>query len=347
MELLFSNHSPLKTDCKSYTKTFEKLLGESNDVSIATGFFSTESIVDLKRIAEENPNLKLSVCIGMHYFSGVSPIQLQALKEFHDFIQNSGQGSVFMVTTFPYHGKLVSFASGDKYIGTLLGSSNLSNILEGSRQYEVDMLISEKAPQEKIKSFIDELISKSSSVLNELDIQPTEPENDLMVDQIGVDKIESSDVNKLFESGVEYEFDIPLKGDVSKKSGLNTYLGKGRKSVKGTVIPRSWYEVELIVPKTITESEGYPKTDENDGEFSVVTDDGWSFGCKVSGAYNKNLRSENDLKTLGKWLKGRMVNSGSLKPGDMVTDSTLQSYGRQTLTMKKYKNGVWYMDFSV
>jgi len=133
----------------------------------------------------------------------------------------------------------------------------------------------------------------------------------------------------------------------SKRSGLNVYLGKGRKSVKGVVIPRSWYEVELIVPKNITAVKGYPRANENDGEFSVTTDDGWQFTCKVSGDFNKNLRSENDLKTLGKWLKGKMVNAGVLKPGEMVTDKTLQNYGRQSLTLQKYKNGTWYLDFSV
>lgn len=70
------------------------------------------------------------------------------------------------------------------------------------------------------------------------------------------------------------------------------------------------------------------------------------FKCKVSGDYSKNFRSENDLKILGKWLKGRLENAGALAVGEKVTQETLRRYGRNTFTLTKTKiPNLWYLDF--
>lgn len=141
----------------------------------------------------------------------------------------------------------------------------------------------------------------------------------------------------------------PIKPyEVSPQSNLNAFFGKGREAKNGLVKPRHWYEVELIVPKNITEQNGYPKAKTDDAIFDVITDDGWSFKCKVSGDYSKNFRSEGDLKILGKWLKGRLENAGVLKVGDPVTKETLELYGRDTFTLTKtIRPGIWYLDFGV
>ena len=82
--------------------------------------------------------------------------------------------------------------------------------------------------------------------------------------------------------------------------------------------------------------------------FDVITDDGWSFTCKVSGDYSKNFRSEKDLKILGKWLKGRLENFGVLKAGEPVTSETLEKYGRNTFTLTKTtEENIWFLDFGV
>ena len=72
----------------------------------------------------------------------------------------------------------------------------------------------------------------------------------------------------------------------SPQSNLNAFFGKGREAKNGLVKPRHWYEVELIVPKNITEQNGYPKAKTDDAIFDVITDDGWSFKCnKNCGTY--------------------------------------------------------------
>ena len=147
----------------------------------------------------------------------------------------------------------------------------------------------------------------------------------------------------------DVSFDIPIKGyEVSPHSNLNVFFGKGREGKNGLVKPRHWYEVELIVPKEITTRPGYPQSKTDEAVFRVITDDGWTFSCKVSGDYSKNFRSENDLKILGKWLKGRLENAGVLKVGEPVTKATLEKYGRDTFTLTKTRTkNTWFLDFGV
>ena len=85
------------------------------------------------------------------------------------------------------------------------------------------------------------------------------------------------------------------------------------------------------------------------GDFTVVTDDGWSFECRRQGDYGKNIRSKPTLLILGKWVKGRLEASGALRTGDLVTDETLDSYGRGDIrfTQIEDESSHWYLDFSV
>ena len=144
-------------------------------------------------------------------------------------------------------------------------------------------------------------------------------------------------------------FEIPIKAtEKHGKSNLNVFFGKGRMDKRGLVKPRHWYEAELIVPKEVTSKPGYPQSQTPESVFDVITDDGWKFKCKVSGDYSKNFRSENDLKILGKWLKGRLENAGALKVGEPVTEETLRKYGRYTFTLTKTTiPDLWYLDFEV
>ena len=121
------------------------------------------------------------------------------------------------------------------------------------------------------------------------------------------------------------------------------YFGKGRKNfANGSVLPRDWYEIEIIVPSTTTSKKGYPYNE----RFWVITDDGYKFECKTSGDYAKNFRSASDLKILGRWIKGRMENRQVLKTGEKVTDYTLKKYNKDFISLTKTKiPNTWYLDF--
>lgn len=147
-------------------------------------------------------------------------------------------------------------------------------------------------------------------------------------------------------------FDIPLKVTTRhQKSNLNVYYGKGRTNRStGFTKPRHWYEAELIVPKRITDRDFYPKANNPKAGkiITVYTDDGWNFKCKISGTNSKNFRSNNDLKILGKWIKGRLENSGALQVGQLVTEDVLKRYGRNNFKLKGTSDPtIWMLDFGV
>src|SRR6266700_2687102 len=140
MALLFSNFPPLRTSYPTYSSAFKDYLQTAEKVKIATGYISSDSAIDLKRIIEDNKGPYVELCVGMQYFDGLNPAQKDALEGLNKSLQNNNLGRVYMVTTFPFHGKIVSFLKQDIVTGSIIGSSNLSNIIDGCRQYEADYL---------------------------------------------------------------------------------------------------------------------------------------------------------------------------------------------------------------
>lgn len=352
MSLIYSNHPPLKTASETYHSAFTDLLEKSDSIKIASGYISSDAIIDLKSIVEANGGPHVVLNIGMHFFEGLSRQQIEAVHDLDKTLRSMDLGGIYFVTAFPFHGKIISFKSKGKIIGGLVGSSNLTNIVDGrvSRQYEVDYRLPDGDLRE-LDSFIDKLNKTTTRAFEEIEVKVVESKNTLLDEQYGVSKTD----NQLTKSvqanpNFEYEFRIPLKTDDATKSNLNTFNGKGRENKQGFVMPRSWYEVELIVPKNITSQPGYPQSDKHGdgGVIDVITDDGWSFSCKVSGDFSKNLRSDNDLKILGKWLKGRLEHAGALKAGELCSQDTLNKYGRSDFMLAKLKDqNLWYLDFGV
>lgn len=255
-----------------------------------------------------------------------------------------------LVTPFRYHGKLYSYSNEQGAFAGIIGSNNLSSIVDsGTRVYESAVLLDDKVMAYQMHEFINKLVVTSTDNISDLKIDNFREVNPLLEGHEYVKKLPSHDVAEVLLQRTDITFDIPIKPyEDSPHSNLNAFFGKGRESKNGLIKPRHWYEVELIVPKSITAQNGYPQKSTPDAIFDVVTDDGWSFKCKVSGTNSKNLRSEGDLKILGKWLKGRLENAGVLKVGEPVCKETLKQYGRDTFTLTKTnKPGVWYLDFGV
>lgn len=200
-----------------------------------------------------------------------------------------------------------------------------------------------------MNGFIQRLVNSSTDNIGDLEIDEFNERNPLLEGHEGVGKADTHTVAECLNARTAVSFDIPIKTfEDSPRSNLNVYFGKGRVQQNGIVKPRHWYEVELIVPKDVATRPGYPQAQTPEAEFDVITDDGWTFRCKVSGDYNKNFRSEGDLKILGKWLKGRLEAKGVLAVGDPVTQQTLNAYGRSTFTLTKTnKPNLWYLDFGV
>lgn len=352
MSLIYSNYPPLKTNSETYHDAFTELLEKSDRLNIASGYVSADALIDLKSIVEANGGPYIELNIGMHYFDGLTKQQKEAAEDLDNTLRSNNLGGVYFVVTFPFHGKIIGFKNNERIIGGLIGSSNLTNIVENktNRQYEVDYRLPESDCKE-LEDFITRLRETTTRPLSDLDVKVIESKNSLLDEQYGVAKADNQIIESIKANpDFTHEFQIPLKTDGATRSNLNTFNGKGRENNQGFVMPRSWYEVELIVPKNVTTQPGYPQSDKagSGGVIDLVTDDGWSFSCKVSGDFSKNLRSEKDLKILGKWLKGRLEQSGALKTGELCTQATLDKYGRSDFTLAKLKDrDLWYLDFGV
>ena len=350
MELLQSNYPPLRTGGKTFTEAFFDLIPRSSALDIAVGYITSDSLAELKQIVELNDLSSLQLTIGMHYFEKFTHVEYDAAMELNDFLQDNERGEVRLVNTFKYHGKLYSYSNDDGPFAGIIGSNNLSSIVEGgARVYESAVLLDDINIARQINSFICQLNATSTANIRDLEITEFKNINPLLEEHELVEKVSPQVIASAMSSRNGISFDIPIKPfEQSPKSNLNVFFGKGREGHNGLVKPRHWYEVELIVPKEITSQPGYPQSQTESAIFDVITDDGWKFKCKVSGDYSKNFRSEGDLKILGRWLKGRLENAGALTVGRPVTQETLNRYGRNSFTLTQTSMpGLWYLDFGV
>lgn len=350
MQFLYSNFPPIKTGCKTFEDAFYDLLSKSSKLDIAVGYVSSDALAELQKMIELNANIKeLNLTIGMHYFDLFTKLQYDAAMQLNEFLSDNKIGGVRLVTAFRYHGKLYSYSNESGPFAGIIGSNNLSSIVDGgTRVYESSILLDDRSSVCEMNDFITQLSQKAAKNISELEINKFIVKNSLLEDHELVKKVDSQIMAMLMYNRTKTSFEIPIKPfEVSPHSNLNVFFGKGRESRNGLVKPRHWYEVELIVPKEVTSQPGYPRSKTDEAVFNVVTDDGWSFKCKVSGDYSKNFRSEGDLKILGKWLKGRLENAGVLKVGEPVTTETLKRYGRNSFTLTKTNLDIWYLDFGV
>lgn len=348
MEYLFSNYPPVRTGGKTFSDAFYSLLHQATSMDIAVGYVSSDSLAELQKTIELNNNIQnLNLIIGMHYYDRFTKTQYNAAIRLNHYLQDNNLGEVRLVTAFRYHGKLYSYSNDDGPFAGIIGSNNLGSIVEGgTRIYESAVLIDDAPSAKKMNDFIVQLNNTSTKNISELEITEFNDANPLLADHDLVKRVTFYDIAI---NGTDTSFEIPIKPyEVSPQSNLNVFFGKGRESQNGLVKPRHWYEVELIVPKSVTSKPGYPRSQTSDAVFDVITDDGWSFKCKVSGTNSKNFRSEGDLKILGRWLKGRLENAGVLRVGEPVTAATLEQYGRNTFTLTKTTEpNLWYLDFGV
>lgn len=351
MEFLFTNYPPVKTSCKTFTDAFYGLIPQATAMDIAVGYISSDSLVELQKTIELNDNIKeLNLIIGMHYFDLFTQVQYNTAMRLNEFLQENKLGGIQLCTAFRYHGKLYSYSNSSGAYAGIIGSNNLSSIVDGgTRVYESSVLIDQPVYAKQMKDFIEDIKRKATKPLETLEINTFNDDNQVLEGHEFVEKVNPQTIAEVISECTTVSFDIPIKSfEVSPQSNLNVFFGKGRESKNGLVKPRHWYEVELIVPKHITSRPGYPQSQTDGAMFTVMTDDGWQFKCKVSGDYSKNFRSEGDLKILGKWLKGRLENAAALRVGEPVTADTLKKYGRNTFTLTKTKKaGLWYLDFGV
>jgi hypothetical protein len=349
MEFLLSNIPPVRFSKRNTISCFEDLLQDAEGIRIASGYISADALAELKKIVEVNKKSFLELVIGMHGFEGFTRSQFDAARYLDEYLRDNKIGGVRVVNAFKFHGKVYSFLKKQTAFAGMIGSSNLSSVLDNQNHYEADLFINETGIVTEIDNFIIQLSRDASVSIDGFVPKIIEGENTLLEGHEGVEKPSKEDLQAVLLDRKPVSFKIPIKGaEEAPHSNLNVFFGKGRENKKGFVKPRHWYEVELIVSSDITSQPGYPKAGYPDKEsiITVYTDDGWKFKCKISGDYSKNFRSADDLKILGRWIKGRLENNGALKVGEPVTADTLRRYGRDNFDLiATSKPDVWILDF--
>lgn len=348
MSLIYSSVIPLKpSGFPCFREVFERQLVSSNDLKIATGYVSEESLMELKAIldhySDASDKKRCDLIIGMHGREGFTRPQHEAACSLGQFLRDKKLGEVRVCTAFKFHGKVYTFSNNNVPKASILGSSNLSGVLNLDNQWETDILLTESVSVNQLLELHENLALKAAKPILDYADYKIVQQLDVLEGRNGVEKVMNGELQKIRDELTNVSFNIPLKAE--PKSNLNVHFGKGRESKSTKAVrPRAWYEVEVIVSKEITQQRGYPKADT---PFTVYTDDGWKFRCKVSGDYSKNFRSEDDLQTLGRWIKGRMEAARALKVGELVTLPMLQKYGKDHLMLTATRNpDVWFLDFS-
>ncbi|WP_386692819.1 MULTISPECIES: restriction endonuclease PLD domain-containing protein [unclassified Lonepinella] len=341
MKTVFSNIAQARITEQSLNKVWMDLFKSADEVSMATGYVSNDAIKELHKILEHNTKIqKLDLLVGMHYLEGFTRPQYESLCDLNHFLQQEKRGSVFISPFVKFHGKMYSFKNKQEFNG-LIGSANLTCFWDSTERTYETMLHLNGANALGLHTDIQSTISRLGKGINNVEKPKNFKEHNSHLENcLGVSKVSSTDINTLFMQASEYKFHIQAKTE--KGSNLNVFFGKGREDKRGFVKPRPWYEVEIIVSKDVTTQKGYPSYK----SFTVITDDGWEFKCKTSGDYAKNFRSENDLKTLGKWIKGRLESANCLKTGEMITEETLQKYGNNSFEFRSTTNpDIWLLSF--
>ena len=325
-------------------------LGSCKSGVIATGYISSKTVNNYKpsilKIVKKGGSFDLIV--GMAFYEGLKNLQLQTLTSLHEDIRsiNPDGGGVKLVYVQKFHGKIYNLTHANRKC-IYLGSSNFSETglrdnLEGTVEINND------GTKDEIEKFLEWLNNENQSAyIDKIDGLKITDLKSFRKGGIVKPKIESNEATKYDISSISTNnlpyIDISLSRKVHtrQKSSLNTYFGKGRwQRSTGKVIPRNWFEGEIIVDVATTRNRLYPK-----GNFKVITDDGYSFECRTQGDYNKNLRSTGNLHILGKWIKLKLQKEGALEPLTLVTSETFERFGQENLRLYKISKDVYFMEF--
>lgn len=347
MKLLYSDIIPLKLpkDKEKFLDHFSSAFLNADEIKIAVGYASKASLKELQKLIKTYPEKKLYIVLGMYYTEGIPEGIYHEAMELHHFLQERNSGEIRLVRPLKYHGKIYIFAKDNKYIAGYIGSHNLGAIkAEASnlRQYEISALTEDETEIKELADFFLMLTASKCSlpITSITDIEIIRELNRALIDQEFVQKITPEDIEAYKKHLTNTSFDIPLKVPVNKfdtkmkGSNINVCYANGRKRV--------WWETEIVVSKEIRDMPGYP---EHQKPFVAITDDGWKFQVWTCGQNNKNLYSKDDLKIMGRWIKGRLVASGLVEPinsidkdvdGDgIITKEMLTKYGRDTISLTK------------
>ena len=356
MKLLYSNILPLGIEDGQETiiDSFNEQMEKSDRVDIAVGYTSNASLIELDALVEKYGIKKICLTIGMYFIEGMPESAYHTALKMDQRWREAGIGEIRIVKAFKYHGKLFCFYKDGSPVSAIIGSANLGAIkLEASnrRQFEMSALTTDPKEIQEISSHIEKLKQPGCSEnISEVKGMPLVREVNTALNGIElVTSVPKSNVDFYERCKAYVEFFLKLKvpkaeerhlddGKHYTKSNINVCYAAPRSKRKA----RDWYETQLTVGADVYRLEGYP---EKNKPFFVVTDDGYWFKAHTTSDNNKQFSAVGDELIMGRWLKGRLVAAGIVKPVNntaadtdrtgMITEEMLDEYGCDRLVFKK------------
>lgn len=356
MELLYSNILPLGTEEGQETiiDCFNEQISKADRVEIAVGYTSAASISELEMLVEKWGIKKIRLTIGMYYVEGMPEGAYHVAIKLNQKWIDLGIGEIRIVKAFKYHGKVYCFYKDGKPFSAMIGSANLGAIkLEATnrRQYELSAVTTDVEELAEIDRHIEKINEPiCSSNISEVKGMPLIREVNTSLNGIElVTSVPQTNVAFYERCRAYVQFLLQLKvpkaderhmddGKHFTKSNINVCYAAPRSKRKA----RDWYETQLTVGADIYKMEGYP---EKNKPFFVVTDDGYWFKAHTTSDNNKQFSAVGDELIMGRWLKGRLVAAGIVKPVNntaedtdrqgMITQEMLDEYGCDRLRFKK------------
>lgn len=351
-------------DWQTFVDYFNDQAENSDEIYIASGYASRDSLKDLDDIVKNNNIGHIVLVLGMYVIEGFPEAIYNSAIRLNDDWLSHGIGEIRVTTSMKYHGKIYVFRKNGETISACLGSANLGTLHPVDRQFEMSVAFDEKDCCAKLYDHVLEMCDEplSINIKNLSNPKIVRAESDKLDGVNGVEDVSDKDFQRTYANCTDIEFDIPLKvpgipGDANDymKSNINKAYAKGRLNTKtGEVQERGWWETEVVVSRATTSDPNYP---DQGVPFWVITDDKKKFLMHASGTNKKNFESHTDLKILGYWLKGRLVAAGIVDPVDspsqdllladpadsdkyrkchgVITYEKLQRYGRTSLSFVK------------
>lgn len=358
MSVLYTNIPPLikPSGEKLISEEFEEILSQSDKLEIAVGYVSVKGLQKIDELVEKYSIKDVTLICGMYSVDGMPSSIRNEIIRLHNKWQLNKIGDLYIVKNMDYHGKLYSFWKDGKPFLSILGSANLGALAPTGRtlrQYELSTTIDDDAENQKLASFIDNLLKKCCYTVDEIDkIKVVHERNELLNSIEGVSELTESSVQHFSSKENDITFKVPIKApnfanrfSTERKdftgSNINVCYGSGRKSKSGKVSLRNWFETQITVGVEITRDPNYPK----DKPFFLVTDDGYMFEAHTTAQNNKQLTAYGNDRIFGRWIKGRLVAAGLLQAFDnkaddpdrlgMVTEEMLEQSHMKNLELHK------------
>jgi len=325
-------------------------LQSAKDLTIATGYFGTSAIKDLEpKLMAVSKKGRCRILFGMVFHGGVSVKQKAAIERLDKKLRATAPDNGVYISRKEYHGKIYH-VDDEVY----LGSSNLSEYGLKSR-WECTAKIEDGATQRETVNYLDFLFSQETTMsLSSVALGVKRSVKALKPSRF----LKDYKVATLPAGAVIDQMDIKLRVDSQPASSLNLYFDNGRKNQKGLYAPRPWYEVEITALAKDTRNPCYPKSklkknskkSRQGSFFAHIVEKGvvYKLDMKIASDYGKGImtsRACGGRETLGRYIKGKLEDSGALKRGERITSDTLEDYGRDFIMLKKIDNKNYILEF--